>query len=109
MKRLKPQLMALSHQEGSYRTEVEFRELWKNLLQGTAGLCPTGSVERPLFYLEEFYDWSNLSSEKDMFITNGTELLYLFLVEKNCWIIHFEKLCVCRWWNLISEHLSIIF
>ena len=81
VKRLKPQLEALSNKEQSYRTDKEIQELWKNLLKKQLGLCPTGAIERPLFYLEEFYDWSNLSCKKDMFIAM-VQNYYAYIVEK---------------------------
>ena len=81
MKRLNPQLITLSNKEQSYRTENEFQELWNNLLGTQQGLCPAGSIERPLFYLEEFYDWTNLSNEKDLFL-HMLENYYTHIVEK---------------------------
>ena len=81
MKRLKPQLKALSHKNESYRTEEEFQELWTSLLEGKRGLCPAGAIERPLFSLEEFYDWSNVSSENELFL-NMIEHYYAHIVEK---------------------------
>ena len=80
MKRLKPQLEALAHKENSYRTEEEIQELWTHLLENQGGLCPAGSIERPLFYLEEFYDWSNISSESDMFFAM-LQHYYAYLTE----------------------------
>ena len=81
VKRLKPQLEALANKEQSYRTDKEIQELWKNLLKKESGLCPMGAIERPLFYLEEFYDWSNLSCKKDMFIAM-IQNYYAYIVEK---------------------------
>ena len=81
MKRLQSQLLSLSDKERSYRTEEEVRELWKNLLEGKEGLCPAGAIERPLFYLEEFHDWSHIVCEKELFIVM-LEHYYGYLVEK---------------------------
>ena len=81
MKRLKPHLKTLSHQNEGYRTEREFQELWTNLLEGETGLCPAGAIERPLFYLEEFHDWSNVSCENELFL-KMIEHYYAHIVEK---------------------------
>ena len=47
----------------------------------SAWLCPAGSIERPLFYLEEFYDWSHIFCKKELFL-KMLEHYHAHIVEK---------------------------